>query len=337
MSPSIESPCPYYWIITVFTWALFDRNYSTLARLNFKWGHLTTCSLMAKKRWSTDAWKLTCTVLHMNSPNDGQNSFVGRNIPTTQVIIPHHIDTVPDCIWTRASTITSICDRRNQDRRTRRTALAERRNAQDTHIKLIMSSVPNESTNGCQEMKAIFWSGRYSLSAHSALKQRSLAKSSFEKLSPRYFSPYMIIQKVGTVAYELQLPPDAKVHPIFHVSLLQPAKGMVPQQQPPPLPISFDWELIVEPERIISHCWVPHGSSSILELLIQWQHCPPEKASQEQFPAFPLEDNASFQGWGIDTTPLLRTYVRRPHGISATSPAQHGTLDILADHIWEQY
>lgn len=56
-------------------------------------------------------------------------------------------------------------------------------------------------------------------------RQKSLAKRTNEKLSARYFGPYTIVRKVGPVAYELQLPPSAKIHPIFHVSLLRPAHG----------------------------------------------------------------------------------------------------------------
>ncbi|KAF3667545.1 hypothetical protein FXO37_09980 [Capsicum annuum] len=42
------------------------------------------------------------------------------------------------------------------------------------------------------------------------------------KLSPRYVSPYRILNRFGKVAYELELPSDlASVHPVFHVSLLK--------------------------------------------------------------------------------------------------------------------
>jgi hypothetical protein len=42
------------------------------------------------------------------------------------------------------------------------------------------------------------------------------------KLAPRYIRPFSILEKCGTVAYKLDLPPYlAGVHDIFHVSQLK--------------------------------------------------------------------------------------------------------------------
>ena len=42
------------------------------------------------------------------------------------------------------------------------------------------------------------------------------------KLSPRFISPYEVIEKVGPMAYILALPPDLeKNHNVFHVSMLR--------------------------------------------------------------------------------------------------------------------
>jgi hypothetical protein len=42
------------------------------------------------------------------------------------------------------------------------------------------------------------------------------------KLSPRYIGPYLITARVGSLAYHHQLPESmARVHPVFHVSMLR--------------------------------------------------------------------------------------------------------------------
>ena len=45
------------------------------------------------------------------------------------------------------------------------------------------------------------------------------------KLSPRYYGPYQIMQKIGSIAYKLELPPTTKIHPFFHVSCLKKVIG----------------------------------------------------------------------------------------------------------------
>ena len=42
------------------------------------------------------------------------------------------------------------------------------------------------------------------------------------KLSPRFIEPFEILERVGTIAYRLALPPSMSgVHEIFHVSMLR--------------------------------------------------------------------------------------------------------------------
>jgi hypothetical protein len=51
--------------------------------------------------------------------------------------------------------------------------------------------------------------------------QSSLVQRSNQKLSFRYFGPYKILARVGSVAYRLELPDDARIHPVVHVSQLK--------------------------------------------------------------------------------------------------------------------
>ncbi|MCO5600239.1 hypothetical protein L7F22_054349 [Adiantum nelumboides] len=59
----------------------------------------------------------------------------------------------------------------------------------------------------------------------------------FPKLGMRYYGPFQVCNKINDVAYRLKLPEGWKIHHAFHVSLLRPFVGdvpedMVPKEQP---------------------------------------------------------------------------------------------------------
>ncbi|XP_068319493.1 uncharacterized protein [Pyrus communis] len=73
------------------------------------------------------------------------------------------------------------------------------------------------------------------------------------KLSPRYIGPYMVTERVGEVAYRLELPPElARVHNVFHVSMIRhyvaDPSHVIPHQ---PLEINPDLTYDEEPVTIL--------------------------------------------------------------------------------------
>ena len=52
-------------------------------------------------------------------------------------------------------------------------------------------------------------------------KKSSLKLGSCAKLAPRYCGIFEILSRMGHVAYQLALPPNLKVHNVFHISILE--------------------------------------------------------------------------------------------------------------------
>ena len=83
---------------------------------------------------------------------------------------------------------------------------------------------------------------------------KSVIKSSSKKLSKKNLSPYPIIAQVGTLSFTIRFPDSMRaVHPVFHVSQLEPATlNTIPNwSQPPPPPIKVDGEPEFEITKIL--------------------------------------------------------------------------------------
>lgn len=128
-----------------------------------------------------------------------------------------------------------------------------------------------------------------------------------QKLSKRYFGPYKILRKIGEVAFELELPPQSKVHPVFHVSKLKPYHGSdLPNRDLPP--DAIDNQPVVQPLAILD--WHITQNNLDSKVLVQWEGSFLEDATWEPlheivaaFPALHLEDKVDFDGERVVMTP----------------------------------
>jgi len=105
------------------------------------------------------------------------------------------------------------------------------------------------------------------------LEGRNLSIAGNKKLSPKRYGPFPIVKKIGTVAYQLQLPTLMKIHDVFHVDLLLPYKETeaysTPFTHPPPI---IEIEEEYEIEAILDSRRKGHGHQ--LQYLVHWKGYP---------------------------------------------------------------
>lgn len=113
-------------------------------------------------------------------------------------------------------------------------------------------------------------------------RQHSVHRRAFHKLSPRFYGPFQVEEKIGQVAYKLKLPATAKVHPVFHVSLLKKKVGdavVTAAHLPPDLdPHNPRWY----PGKVLKRQMVKKTNAAVTKWLIHWLGSDMEEATWEE-------------------------------------------------------
>jgi len=132
-------------------------------------------------------------------------------------------------------------------------------------------------------------------------RQHSVGELVHPKLSKRFFGPFQVIDCEGQVAYHLRLPDNARIHPIFHCSLLHAHHG-------PLLSPSDAWPLQIIKQKPVPRplCFLDSKLNNYMSpptclVLTQWLGQPPEDTTwepwQELRDTYYLEDKVVFEDW----------------------------------------
>ncbi|KAG9447555.1 hypothetical protein H6P81_013683 [Aristolochia fimbriata] len=137
-------------------------------------------------------------------------------------------------------------------------------------------------------------------------RQASIRLHHHHKLGRRYFGPYRVLKRIGEVAYKLELLEAARIHPVFHVSLLKKCVGS-PDQQITPLIITDDISpLDMKPEVVLGQRVILQDGKPVEQVLIRWAGMGSSEATWEdrlsitsRFPDLNIEDKVLFRDGGI--------------------------------------
>jgi len=159
-----------------------------------------------------------------------------------------------------------------------------------------------------------------------------------QKLDQRRLGPFEIVEVVGDskAALKLKLPPHWRIHPVFHVSLLDPYQANKirgREQAPPPPPNVMNGELEYEIEAILDS----RIQRNKLRYLLEWKGYGPEERTWE--PAENLENaNEAVAAFHLrhpnrpsmadlkDTKPRRSSAHRRGGTVMNDSPGSPGSL-----------
>jgi hypothetical protein len=112
-------------------------------------------------------------------------------------------------------------------------------------------------------------------------KKTSLKDQGHHKLAPKFYGPYQIIKRIGSVAYKLALPTTSKIHPVFHVSCLKKVVGQNCRVQTILPELDEEGSMWLQPEAVLNNQEHQLCGRTIKEVLIKWKDTSLDDATWE--------------------------------------------------------
>ncbi|KAG8642651.1 hypothetical protein MANES_12G106122v8 [Manihot esculenta] len=159
-------------------------------------------------------------------------------------------------------------------------ALATRDEILRIHLSRSVHQMKQLADKKCRDVE--FHPGDFVYLKLQPYRQQSVSKRAFQKLASRFYGPFLVEEKIGNLAYRLQLPSGSKIHPVFHVSLLKKHIGDA-------VPTSSDFPQLTDDGYFVFE--------------------PAEECTadlQARFPTLNLEDKVPTDGGGTDR-PIRRS------------------------------
>jgi len=111
------------------------------------------------------------------------------------------------------------------------------------------------------------------------------------KFTPRLYGPFKVLEKKGNRAFKLDMPARSKIHPVFHVSLLEPYKvfDRPNREQPPHEQEDAECDLKWEVEKIVKSEIITYTRKvrrvnkefKVIRYFVQWAGCAEDENTWE--------------------------------------------------------